>query len=123
MCRLALAVQLLFLSVPLGASDPSPRDKPIQITKPMKVKKMKIRKVRPPVVRCVGCPAESHSLPQRNPHAKRDFKRLQPCPATGKTTGRCPGWVADYIVPLKDGGLDDAANLQWRWVPNSKAKR
>jgi hypothetical protein len=120
MCKLALA---LLLVAPLGASNPSPYDQPIHIAKPKKVEKVKIGKVRPPAIRCVGCPANSQGPPQRNPHAKRDFKHLQPCPSTGKTSGRCPGWVVDYIVPLKDGGLDDAANMQWRWAPSTKGIR
>ena len=122
MRKLALAVQLMFLVVPLGAGGPSPYDQPIHIAKPKKVKKVKVGKVRPPAIKCVGCPEDSQGLPQRNPHAERDFKRLQPCPSTGKTSGRCPGWVVDYVVPLKDGGLDDPTNLQWRWAPATKAR-
>lgn len=43
----------------------------------------------------------------------REFQRLYPCPATGKTSGACPGWYKDHIVPLVCGGCDSLENLQW----------
>lgn len=50
----------------------------------------------------------------RDPRVVREFKRLQPCPATGKPRGRCPGWVIDHVVPLCAGGADAIENLQWQ---------
>jgi hypothetical protein len=44
------------------------------------------------------------------------FKRAHPCPGNGKSSGACPGWAADHVVPLKCGGCDSVANLQW--LPN-----
>jgi hypothetical protein len=44
------------------------------------------------------------------------FKRQHPCPANGATTGACPGWAMDHIVPLVCGGCDEVSNLQW--LPN-----
>jgi hypothetical protein len=41
------------------------------------------------------------------------FKRIHPCPATGKPTGACPGWAIDHVVPLAVGGCDAVPNLQW----------
>lgn len=110
--KLALAL-VLVVSLPLCARDHSPKIHRVKVTKPKKPKKMKARKVRTPAIRCagVGCPQRQA---KRNPHAKRDFQRLVPCPATHKTTGRCPGWTVDHITPLKDGGLDDPTNLQWK---------
>lgn len=50
------------------------------------------------------------------------FKRENPCPATGKPSGPCPGWVMDHIVPLCAGGRDEPWNLQWQTVEDAKAK-
>lgn len=43
----------------------------------------------------------------------RAFKRHHPCPSTGKTTGACPGWAIDHVIPLANGGCDSVHNLQW----------
>lgn len=43
----------------------------------------------------------------------REFQRIHPCPSTGKTTGACPGWHLDHVVPLVCFGLDAVQNLQW----------
>ena len=32
--------------------------------------------------------------------AKHDFQKSHPCPATGKTSGACKGYVIDHVVPL-----------------------
>jgi hypothetical protein len=123
MRKSALVLALLLLAWPLQAGGRGSDSHTAKVVKPYKPKKVKIRKVRPPAVRCVGCPANSTARPQPNPHARRDFRRVHPCPATGKTKGRCPGWVIDHIVPLRDGGLDDPANMQWRWTPIIKPER
>ena len=44
------------------------------------------------------------------------FQRAHPCPSTGLTTGACPGWSKNHVVPLACGGCDAVANLQW--LPN-----
>lgn len=44
------------------------------------------------------------------------FQRVHPCPATGLTTGACPGWSKNHVVPLACGGCDAVSNLQW--LPN-----
>lgn len=43
----------------------------------------------------------------------REFQRIHPCPSTGKTTGACPGWNIDHVVPLICFGRDAIFNLQW----------
>jgi 5-methylcytosine-specific restriction endonuclease McrA len=48
----------------------------------------------------------------RSSAARRQFQQLHPCPVTGKTTGACPGYVVDHIVPLKRGGTDSPENMQ-----------
>ena len=56
----------------------------------------------------------------------RAFQRQHPCPSTGKTTGACPGWIKDHIIPLclglGAGGIDSTANLQWQTIAESRRK-
>jgi 5-methylcytosine-specific restriction endonuclease McrA len=54
----------------------------------------------------------------------RDFKRTHSCPATGKTSASaaCPGWQIDHVVPLKCGGADAPANMQWLTIADHNAK-
>ena len=55
--------------------------------------------------------------------AQRDaFQRAHPCPATGKSTGACPGYVIDHKVALKRGGADVPQNMQWQTKQAAKAK-
>jgi hypothetical protein len=51
-----------------------------------------------------------------------NFKRLQPCPATGQARGPCPGWVIDHVQPLCAGGPDHPRNMQWQTVADAKVK-
>ena len=48
--------------------------------------------------------------------AKRDFMKQ-----TGYPKGR-PGYVVDHIKPLKKGGCDCPANMQWQTKEAAKAK-
>ncbi len=41
------------------------------------------------------------------------FKKRYACPATGMSTGACPGWAIDHVIPLACGGCDHVSNLQW----------
>lgn len=41
------------------------------------------------------------------------FKRIHPCPSTGKSTGACRGWQLNHVIPLACGGEDAVSNLQW----------
>ena len=52
----------------------------------------------------------------------RAFQHAHPCPATGRSTGACPGWVKDHIIPLACGGPDEPSNLQWQTDADAKAK-
>jgi len=36
----------------------------------------------------------------RSREVTREFQREHPCPSTGKTSGGCPGYRKDHIVPL-----------------------
>jgi hypothetical protein len=59
---------------------------------------------------------------QRSARAKRAFEQSHPCPATGRTTGSCPGYVIDHVTPLACGGTDAPSNMQWQTVAGAKAK-
>ena len=69
-----------------------------------------------------GVARDSHGHIARNPHAKEEFRRSHPCPATGKKYGACPGWVVDHVQALKHGGADDPSNMQWQTTEEAKAK-
>jgi hypothetical protein len=58
----------------------------------------------------------------RSQSVKHEFQRQHPCPSTGRTTGACPGYVKDHIVPLACGGPDAVANMQWQTNAAAKAK-
>lgn len=69
-----------------------------------------------------GHSSGSHRGAHRSPEARRDFKRKQPCPATGSSRGACPGYVVDHVVPLACGGADAPSNMQWQTVAEGRAK-
>ncbi len=70
----------------------------------------------------VGVTRESHGHIRRSESARLAFKHHHPCPSTGKTSGACPGYVVDHIMPLKRGGADDPSNMQWQTTGAAKAK-
>ncbi len=41
------------------------------------------------------------------------FQKMHPCPSTGLSTGACPGWSKDHVIPLACGGCDSIENMQW----------
>ena len=59
---------------------------------------------------------------RRSTSARTAFRRSNPCPATGLTTGRCPGYVIDHIVALKRGGPDEPSNMQWQTTVEAEEK-
>src|SRR5438876_9071962 len=75
-----------------------------------------------PTPRAVGVTRDSHGHIKRSEVAKRDFERHHPCPSTGKTSGACPGYVIDHVVPLKRGAADAPGNMQWQTKDAAKAK-
>jgi 5-methylcytosine-specific restriction endonuclease McrA len=54
--------------------------------------------------------------------ARAAFEQDHPCPSTGQARGACPGYVVDHIIPLKRGGADLPANMQWQTIEEAKAK-
>lgn len=66
--------------------------------------------------------ALSAAAAPRSPTLRAEFQRLNPCPATGKPRGACPGYQVDHREALICGGRDDLGNLQWLTVAEHKAK-
>lgn len=57
-----------------------------------------------------------YTCSHRSSSARTTFKRQ-----SGYPHGR-PGYVIDHIVPLKRGGADSPANMQWQTRDAAKAK-
>lgn len=68
------------------------------------------------------CAALSVDASPRSQVAKRQFAKANPCPANGKRSVSCPGYVIDHVIPLCAGGPDAAANMQWQTVKAAAAK-
>lgn len=65
---------------------------------------------------------EAMATKHRSHSAIAEFKRISPCPSTGKQSGSCPGHIIDHIEPLCAGGLDAPSNMQWQAVDEAKEK-
>lgn len=50
------------------------------------------------------------------------FRKTHPCPATGKTTGACHGYVIDHRQALCVCGRDAPENMRWMTVAAAAAK-
>lgn len=61
---------------------------------------------------------------KRSQAVLREFQKKYPCPSTGLTYGKCPGYVKDHIIPLclTGKGGDAVSNLQWQTVEGAKVK-
>lgn len=68
---------------------------------------------------CVVLPALAAD---RSRAARVEFVRSNPCPATGKPSGACPGYEVDHVRSLCAGGIDHASNMAWLTVEQHKAK-
>ena len=72
--------------------------------------------------RCQSCARAATGRIARSSAARRAFRAEHPCPATGATTGSCPGYVIDHVIALKRGGPDEPANMQWQTKAEARAK-
>ena len=72
--------------------------------------------------RASGVPRDSHGRIKRSRTERASFVRSHPCPATGKTSGACRGYVVDHRKPLECGGADAPGNMQWQTTAEGKAK-
>ena len=71
---------------------------------------------------CAVMPVSATAKEQRSAAVKREFQLTHPWPVTGLTSGRCPGYVKDHIVPLACGGPDAVSNMQWQTIRDARAK-
>lgn len=55
----------------------------------------------------------AHAQIKRDRGEVRAFRAENPCPATGRARGACPGWHVDHVIALCAGGADKAWNMQW----------
>ena len=58
-------------------------------------------------------PRDNHGVIIRSSKPVYVFRLAHPCPVTFKTTGACPGWSIDHVIPLASGGCDILENMQW----------
>ena len=65
---------------------------------------------------------DAHGRIERSPAAKKAFRRDHPCPSTGRTSGRCPGYEVDHRTPLACGGADAPSNMQWLTTEENRRK-
>lgn len=65
---------------------------------------------------CGFVPRTANGEIKRSSTELRKFQLIHPCPSTGLTTGECPGWDIDHVLPLAIGGCDLVGNMQW--LPN-----
>jgi len=66
----------------------------------------------------LAMPAEAAPQPSRA--AMAEFKRMNPCPATGEAKGACPGYVVAHVQPLCADGEDAVGNMQWQTMAESR---
>jgi hypothetical protein len=71
---------------------------------------------------CESCSRDAEGRIKRSAAMRKIFKQMQPCPATGSSTGACPGYVIDHVNPLACGGEDDPENMQWQTKPEAREK-
>jgi hypothetical protein len=71
---------------------------------------------------CVALPVSVSAKQPRSAWVKREFQLTHPCPANGRSSGACPGYVKDHVVPLACGGPDTPSNIQWQTRADAKAK-
>ena len=83
---------------------------------------------KPPARKAAGKPAAkppaaAQAAPPRAPSssARDNFRKANPCPSTGRSTGSCPGYEVEHMNPPACGGADSPGNMQW--VASSAARK
>lgn len=64
----------------------------------------------------------ARDIAERSKKMRAEFVRQHPCPASGVSSGACPGYVVDHIIPLSLYGADHPDNMQWQTVEAAKRK-
>jgi len=59
---------------------------------------------------------------KRDPAQRAAFMAANPCPATGRGSGACPGFEVDHIWAICAGGADHPSNMQWLSIDLHKIK-
>ena len=72
--------------------------------------------------RCSTCARTASGRIKRSTAARREFRCENPCPATGETSGACPGYVIDHRIALECGGRDEPGNMQWQTRADASSK-
>ena len=72
--------------------------------------------------KAVGLQRDARGRIARSTSAKHSFETSHPCPATGRTSGPCKGYVIDHVKPLACGGADAPSNMQWQTETAAKLK-
>lgn len=62
---------------------------------------------------CGAPPRDADGVIKRSSKVIYAYRKLHPCPVTGKTTGACPGWQINHVIPLASGGCDAVSNMMW----------
>jgi 5-methylcytosine-specific restriction endonuclease McrA len=125
MFRLVLALLLIALAAPAAdarARTSTSRRSSTRTAKSKATRTSKPRSAPRSSTKCASCARDSRGRIVRSTTAKHDFQKAHPCPSTHKTTGACPGYVIDHVVPLKRGGADSPSNMQWQTTAAAKAK-
>ena len=125
--KLAILLCLLLAAVPTwasasrGSARSAPRSQPRSAVRSERRSTSPHTRI-PSTTKCTSCARTANGRIARSPEARRAFQASNPCPATGKTSGACPGFVVDHIKPLKRGGADAPGNMQWQTTAEAKAK-
>lgn len=75
------------------------------------------------LVLVLAAPAQANAQASRSRDAVAEFKRLNPCPATGQSHGKCPGYVVELVVPRCADGRHVASNMTWHLAAQVEDKR
>jgi hypothetical protein len=81
-----------------------------QAAKKAPAKKPPPKKAPPkPTLEAENIPA----APARPSSARENFRKANPCPSTGRSSGSCPGYEVEHMNPPACGGADSPGNMQW----------
>ena len=120
MLRIVLALLLaLFGPAAVQARSSTPRSTRHSTLRTTRTAKRSVPRTS---TKCSSCARDSRGRIARSTTAKHEFQKANPCPSTSKTSGACPGYVIDHVVPLKRGGADAPENMQWQTKAAAKAK-